>query len=244
MIRMITLERQSILNSEISAADSQVEIFAAMRRVAHEFGFRHVTLFAATTPDEVLISRMIVDTTLPAAYVQEFDRRRLLRLCPVAPVTSRSVLPYCWSLDDPENVRGFAVPAAMEELQRRYELITSVAMSLNSIDGDRFMLRFDGIRPRLSQVEINEIGMIALHAFDVFDKIRRSVKTVAAGPLSSRELEVVRWTAQGKTSAEIGRILSLSDHTVNAYMTNAIKKLDCVNRTQLVAKALRLRLII
>ena len=57
------------------------------------------------------------------------------------------------------------------------------------------------------------------------------------------ELEVVRWTAQGKTSIEIGQILTLSDHTVNAYMTNAIKKLDCVNRTQLVAKAIRLKLI-
>ena len=241
---MITLQRQSILNSEISAADSQSEIFAALKRTAREFGFLHVTLFAATSPDEVLMSRMIVETTLPAAYVQEFDRRRLLRLCPVAPIINNSVLPICWSLDDPETVRGFAIPATMQELQRRYDLVTSVAMALNSIDGDRFMLRFDGVRQQLSQAELNEMGMVVLHAFDVFDKIRRGIKAVAVGPLTTRELEVVRWTAQGKTSAEIGRILSLSDHTINAYMNNAIKKLDCVNRTQLVAKALRLRLIV
>lgn len=240
---MITLERQSILNSEISAADSQNEIFGAMKRISHEFGFRHVSLFAATSPDEATMARMIVDTTLPAAYVQEFDRRRLLKLCPVAPIIAKSVLPFCWSLDEPESVRGFSIAPAMEELQRRHKIITSVAMSLNSIDGDRFLLRFDGVRPRLTQVELNEIGMIVIHAFDVFDKIRRSARAAATGPLSTRELEVVRWTAQGKTSAEIGRILTLSDHTVNAYMTNAIKKLDCVNRTQLVAKALRLRLI-
>jgi DNA-binding CsgD family transcriptional regulator len=54
--------------------------------------------------------------------------------------------------------------------------------------------------------------------------------------LSARELEIVRWTGHGKTSIGIGQILSLSDHTVNAYMTNAIKKLDCVNRTQLVPR--------
>ncbi|MFB9948100.1 LuxR C-terminal-related transcriptional regulator [Rhizobium puerariae] len=220
-----------------------MEVFAAMRRVAHEFGFRHVTLFASTSPDEMLLSRIIVETTLPSSYVQEFDRRRLLRLCPIAPIVAGSVLPHCWSLDEPENIRGFAIPATMEELQRRHGMITSVAMALNSLDGDRFLLRFDGVRPRLTQVELNEIGMLVLHAFNVFDKLRRSARTTVVGPLSSRELEVVRWTAQGKTSAEIGRILSLSDHTVNAYMTNAIKKLDCVNRTQLVAKALRLRLI-
>jgi DNA-binding CsgD family transcriptional regulator len=62
--------------------------------------------------------------------------------------------------------------------------------------------------------------------------------------LTTRELEVLRWTSQGKTSVEIGKILSLSDHTINAYMNTAIKKLDCVNRTQLVAKALRLKLIV
>lgn len=240
---MITLERQAILNSEISAADSRVDIFAAMKRLAHEFGLRHVTLFEAGSPDEVLMARMIVETTLPQAYIQEFDRKRLLKLCPVAPIISRSVLPCCWSLNDTESARGFAVAPIMEELQRRFELITSVAMGLNSIDGDRFLVRFDGIRPRLSQGELNEIGMIALHAFDVFDKIRRSARAAGTGPLTTRELEVVRWTAQGKTSAEIARILSLSDHTINAYMTNAIKKLDCVNRTHLVAKSLRLKLI-
>jgi len=94
----------------------------------------------------------------------------------------------------------------------------------------------------LHQVELNELGMISLHAFDVFDRMRRS-EIVVPNVLSARELEVLRWTAQGKTSIEIGQILSLSDHTVNAYMTNAIKKLDCVNRTQLVAKAIRLKLI-
>lgn len=241
---MITLERQSILNSEISSADSRSEIFAAMTRITREFGFDHVTLFSAANPDEQLISRMIVETTWPAIFIQEFDRRRLMKLCPVAPFIARTALPFCWTIDEPEKVRGFAIPPRMDEWQRRFGLITCVAMSLNSVDGDRFMLRFDGKRPRLSQMELNEIGMLVVHAFDVYDKIRRSARAAASGPLSTRELEVVRWTAQGKTSVEIGQILSLSDHTVNAYMTNAIKKLDCVNRTQLVAKALRLRLIV
>ncbi|WP_217539527.1 helix-turn-helix transcriptional regulator, partial [Stenotrophomonas sp. GbtcB23] len=116
-----------------------------------------------------------------------------------------------------------------------------VAMGLNSVEGGRFVLDFAGSRPVLRQVELNEIGVLSLHAFDVFDRIRRTSNAAASAPLTGRELEVVRWTAQGKTSVEIGRILSLSDHTVNAYMTNAIKKLDCVNRTQLVAKAIRLK---
>jgi DNA-binding CsgD family transcriptional regulator len=202
-----------------------------------------VTLLSLDNPDESLLSRMVVETSIPEAYLSEFDRKRLLSKCQIVDIIVNSKLPYCWSLGDPHQSRPFATDPAIEDLNRRFGLITSVAMLLHSVEGGRFMMRFDGARPRLTQVELNEIGMITLHAFDMFEKIRRDERKASPSPLTTRELEVVRWTAQGKTSAEIGQILTLSDHTVNAYMTNAIKKLDCVNRTQLVAKALRLRLI-
>jgi DNA-binding CsgD family transcriptional regulator len=240
---MITLERQSILSSEISAADSRIGISSALARITHEFGFRYFMLVKVPAADEVLLARALVENNLPKEYVREFDRRRLLRKCPISPILSEFSLPLCWTLDDNPQANGICFPPELAELQREYEMTTSVAMAMHSVDGNGFRMRIDGRRPRLTQVELNEIGMILLHAFSVFDRIRRADRGIS-GPLTTRELEVVRWTAQGKTSAEIGRILTLSDHTINAYMTNAIKKLDCVNRTQLVAKALRLRLII
>ena len=84
--------------------------------------------------------------------------------------------------------------------------------------------------------------MIATELFDQYNRLLRA-ELSNVDVLSTRELEVLRWTAQGKTSIEIGSILTLSDHTINAYMNTAMKKLDCVNRTQLVAKAIRLKLI-
>ena len=89
---------------------------------------------------------------------------------------------------------------------------------------------------------LNELGMIVLHALEVYDRLCRT-NSKGPSPLTKRELDVVRWTAQGKTSVEIAELLSISEHTVNAYMNNAIRKLDCVNRTQLVAKTIRLGLI-
>jgi len=61
--------------------------------------------------------------------------------------------------------------------------------------------------------------------------------------LYTRELECLTWAAAGKTSSEIGTIVGLSEHTVNHYLNACCKKLDCVNRTQAVAKAIRSRLI-
>ncbi len=240
---MIMLERQSILNSEISAADSRLDVGLALARITHEFGFLHFVLVKVPQFEEALLERVILETNLPKDFIREFDRRKLLTKCPVSPLLSDTGLPICWTLDDDGPPNGLAFPPDLTSLQRQYEHRTSIAMALHSVDGNGFRIRIAGPRPRLTQPELNEIGMILLHAFGVFDKIRRT-EARAVGPLTTRELEVVRWTAQGKTSVEIGKILSLSDHTINAYMTNAIKKLDCVNRTQLVAKALRLKIIV
>lgn len=236
-------ERQVAISSAIAAAGSRAEILTALEHATMAFGFSYVSLLEKPPGGETLLSRILIQSTLPAEFIREFDEARLLADCPVMPTLFTSMLPRAWTLDELEAEVGEEFPADMARLMRRFDLHTAAVMPLHSREGDQFLLRFDGNRPPLEQVEINELGMISLHAFDVFERIRRTDRLPAPRPLSSRELEVVRWTAQGKTSIEIGRILSLSDHTVNAHMTNAIKKLDCVNRTQLVAKAIRLGLI-
>jgi DNA-binding CsgD family transcriptional regulator len=69
-----------------------------------------------------------------------------------------------------------------------------------------------------------------------------------AGPqtgvqLTEREKEVLTWVARGKTSSEIAIILALSERTVNFHCDQAMKRLDVINRTQAVAKALAAGLI-
>ena len=84
--------------------------------------------------------------------------------------------------------------------------------------------------------------MISTHVFDRLYQIGR--KDIRGGDeLTEREVDCLNWTAAGKTSAEISEILSLSEHTVNHYLNRATKKLDTVNRTQAVAKALRMGII-
>ena len=56
--------------------------------------------------------------------------------------------------------------------------------------------------------------------------------------LSARELEVLEWTAKGKTSYEISIILGLSTHTVNSYVSTACRRLSAATRCNAVAIAL------
>ncbi len=84
----------------------------------------------------------------------------------------------------------------------------------------------------------------------LFQKIFDQIETLALNrgrdtgtELNKRELECLNWAAAGKTSGEIAVIVSLSEHTVNHYLNSCCKKLDCVNRTQAVARAIRMRVI-
>ncbi len=56
--------------------------------------------------------------------------------------------------------------------------------------------------------------------------------------LSSREIEILTWTSQGKTYWEIGCILGIQENTVKKHMLNIFEKLNVTNNTHAVSKAL------
>lgn len=59
------------------------------------------------------------------------------------------------------------------------------------------------------------------------------------GPLTTRELDVLRLVAEGLTSKEIGRELFLSPKTVNTHLTSIFNKLAVGSRAHAVAVAAR-----
>jgi LuxR family transcriptional activator of conjugal transfer of Ti plasmids len=69
------------------------------------------------------------------------------------------------------------------------------------------------------------------------------VRNKQSAALSNREKSCLSWTALGKSSWEIGQILSISENTVIFHVKNAMKKLGVSNRTVAAVKALQLGLI-
>lgn len=61
--------------------------------------------------------------------------------------------------------------------------------------------------------------------------------------VSARELECLKWIAEGKTAWEAGVILGISERTVRFHLNAAREKLDCLTTTQAVAKAVAQQLI-
>ncbi len=61
--------------------------------------------------------------------------------------------------------------------------------------------------------------------------------------LTPRERECLQWSAQGKSSWEIGMILGISEHGAGFHLKNAMAKLDTSSRIAAVVKAIRMGLI-
>lgn len=75
---------------------------------------------------------------------------------------------------------------------------------------------------------------------------RRQVKSTTESTiaqLSGRERTILRELARGGTNSAIGIRLGISDRTVQNHLTNINRKLDVINRTEAVMKAIQLGLI-
>ncbi|HKU71451.1 MAG TPA: XrtB/PEP-CTERM-associated transcriptional regulator EpsA [Burkholderiales bacterium] len=70
-----------------------------------------------------------------------------------------------------------------------------------------------------------------------------SAQTDCTGLLTSREVEILKWLYHGKSNVEIGLILEISPMTVKNHVQKVLRKLNVLNRTQAIGKALALRIL-
>lgn len=87
------------------------------------------------------------------------------------------------------------------------------------------------------------LNHVTPHLHEAMQRINGRNAKHASPALTEREREVLKWIGEGKSSWEIGVILSISERTVKYHINNIKSKLNAVNRPHAVAKALRFRII-
>lgn len=113
--------------------------------------------------------------------------------------------------------------------------------NLMNTTGSLFSISGNSVEYTRRTEMILELVMPHLHQA-IIRIVDQSVKK-SASPLSRREIEVLNWLKQGKSSWDISMILRISERTVNYHINNIKQKLDAVNRLQAVAVAVQQGLI-
>ena len=97
------------------------------------------------------------------------------------------------------------------------------------------------------QVYLAQLLAPAMHAAWVRTQVTRTSssteKTQGQSVLTVREQDILKWIYLGKSNFEIGAILKISPLTVKNHVQKILRKLNVVNRTQAIGKALELRIL-
>jgi len=75
------------------------------------------------------------------------------------------------------------------------------------------------------------------------DDLSMEVNGCAGVVISERELEVIKYIAEGYTNLEIANLLFLSQHTVNTHRKNIMQKLGVNNTAAIVMYAVKTKLV-
>lgn len=135
------------------------------------------------------------------------------------------------------------------ETQAAFGYKTGIAVALHLPDFRHFLLGVDRDASLPTQADrlsrlMADLQLLAVHAQDAATRLLDPERTAGPPPsLTPREVEILRWTMEGKTAWAVGAILGVSEGTVNFHLRNVFRKLNASSKHQAVLKALRLRLL-
>lgn len=232
------MDKCNRLLAEIGSFKTQFDVFRFMKRVAETFGARAFMVMALPTRTSRSIAGSSVITNWPPEMIAYYDREGMLTSSPVIERMRKSTkpFPYDISLITEPKLQGAVT------LFRKFHMDRGAYFPVHDSLGQRGSISLSGDREPFSMDEMAALSYLFIHVFDSLSALRE-LDRKPNETLTDREIDCLTWTAAGKTSAEIAEILSLSEHTVNHYLNRATKKLDTVNRTQAVVKAMKTGLI-
>ncbi len=226
---------------EVNRTSSDTEIFSTIEGAAKGLGFEFCG-YGLRAPWPLSKPKMRWLSNYPEAWKKRYQEARYFDIDPTVQHARRSQSPIVWS-----EALFSGVPELWREAQShglRHGWAQS-AFDSCGVGGMLTLARSD--RPLTSdELAENEVKMRWLVSTAHLSLKRVLMPALMDDPergLTGREVEVLKWAADGKTSGEISKILVISVDTVNFHVKNAVTKLKTTNKTAAVVRAAMLGLL-
>jgi LuxR family transcriptional regulator len=219
----------------LHAVECEHTLFEMIVSLARDLGFDHCA-YGLRMPLPLTQPKIATFSNYPVAWQRRYQEKNYLAADPTVQHGMRSLLPVIWS----ENL--FAPARELWEDARSFGLDVGWAQSSRDLNGVGGMLTLARSCESLSDAELRdkELKMVWLSQIAHLGMSRLLTAKMAPEigvQLSCREIEVLRWTGDGKTSGEISDILNISERTVNFHIGNAMIKLNAPNKAAAVVRA-------
>lgn len=225
-------------------ATTRTDVERALAGFARRLGFPY---FAGTVVRDRIgaESEFISFDNTPASYHELYNDFAFSRRDPVLQHCKHSSVPIAWN----QSTYVRAQRGDKWEEQARHGYRSGICVALHLPAGLHFIFGVDGEEDLPASADeltrmLAEVQLAAVHAHEAAMRVAFAEEGPRESPvLTARELETLRWTLEGKTAWEVGRILGIAENTVIRHLHAATRKLDCSNKLHAVVKAMRLGLI-
>ncbi|HQT26892.1 MAG TPA: autoinducer binding domain-containing protein [Burkholderiales bacterium] len=221
--------------------ETESAFFSDLTKAAKELGFEFCA-YGMRLPIPVSRPKVHMTNNYPANWQKRYEKENYIAVDPTVAHAVNSVAPLVWS------DRVFSACRPFWEEARSHGLNYGWAKSCFDAKGVGGMLTLSRSEDQISVSELRYLGLrmswLVHIAHEGMSRLLvEKLMPEAEVELSPREAEVLRWTAEGKTSSEVSEILNISERTVNFHVNNALVKLGAANKTAAAIKAFMLRLI-
>jgi DNA-binding CsgD family transcriptional regulator len=181
----------------------------------------------------------------PPEWTAHYRQHRYFEIDPVIDHCRYHTTPCLWAADPSARRVGYLTDFFREAVD--YGLRVGIGLPIHGPRGASAMITVatDDIaqaRPNLGR--LGELQLLASFLHEAGNRITQSGRRQTAdGHLTERELDCLRWAAEGRTSWDIGQQLGISERTVVFHLQNAARKLGVLGRRQAIAKAMSLHLL-
>ncbi|MEE1922638.1 autoinducer binding domain-containing protein [Pseudomonas sp. 148P] len=207
--------------------------FAALHDLVVQLGFDFFGFSCWTSFDP----RPLLRSTWPEGWTQRYKACRYSESDPRITHCRRSILPIFWDescfQDAPDiwqDARSFGLCHGWSQgshSERVFSML-DVARRDGPISNEEWYEKAGQVLLLCNLMHMNQV-----------DQLQRKIDDLH---LTCREIEVLRWSAIGKTAEEVADILHLSESTVNFHARNTIVKLGVQNKVAAIARAAQLGL--
>lgn len=228
----------------LNGLETQEQWFSAIEKINDKYGFSRVLIGLLPKYDAELSSAMIV-SNYPMAWRNRYDQSRYATIDPVVIYSFQNVRPVVWdeSLYCTPRQREFREEASAYGLSRGITFplhgpqgqfgTFSLAVDAQDIAGTS--RHINAMIPKLSILK----DVILQSALDSSSKLT-GAKVIS---LTTREKEILKWCAVGKSSWDISRICGCSEANINYHFASINTKFGVASRRAAAVKAVSLGLI-
>ncbi len=208
-------------------------------RFAHELDFGIISGALVVEHAAGRVSSFHLGNT-PAAFNASFTSTGVGKRDPVMRRLKRLSAPFVYD----QSMYVAEDAADLWDAQAQFGYKTGIAMALHLPGGKHFVMGVDRDHPLPSDDLavtrlMADLQLLAVHAQDTAIRLLApgSLLSEQLPPLTEREIEILKWTAEGKSAWAVSQILNISEHAVKYHVNKILVKLDVATKHQAAAKA-------